>query len=64
MGGDIGITEFDIQLHNFNKSIMVGFLPLAQNVPIKKWTSGTKKVCKKGQETFLALTTLSGAIWR
>ncbi|GHJ90189.1 hypothetical protein NliqN6_6591 [Naganishia liquefaciens] len=43
MGGDIGITEFDIQLHNFNKTIMVGFLPIAQNVPVKKWTSGSKK---------------------
>lgn len=64
MGGDIGITEFDIQLHNFNKSIMVGFLPLAQNVPVKKWASGTKKVCKEDQDMFLALTGLSGAIWR
>jgi hypothetical protein len=44
MGGDSGITEFDIQLHCYNKSIMVGFLPIAQNVPVKKWTSGSKKV--------------------
>ncbi|KAJ9108030.1 hypothetical protein QFC20_003599 [Naganishia adeliensis] len=43
MGGDLGITEFDIQLHNFNKSVMVGFLQLAQNVPVQKWASGSKK---------------------
>lgn len=44
MGGDLGITEFDIQLHNFNKSLMLGFLQLAQNVPVQKWASGSKKV--------------------
>ncbi|KAJ9108562.1 hypothetical protein QFC19_002278 [Naganishia cerealis] len=44
MGGELGIAEFDIQLHNFNKSIMTGFLLIAQNVPVKKWASGSKKV--------------------
>lgn len=48
MGGDLGITEFDIQLHNFNKSVMVGFLQLAQNVPVQKWASGSKKVSGMG----------------
>ncbi|KAJ9115924.1 hypothetical protein QFC22_005067 [Naganishia vaughanmartiniae] len=43
MGGDLGITEFDMQLHNFNKSIMTGFLLVAQNVPVQKWASGSKK---------------------
>ncbi|KAJ9107666.1 hypothetical protein QFC21_001126 [Naganishia friedmannii] len=31
MGGELGISEFDMQLHNFNKSIMTGFLLVAQN---------------------------------
>ncbi|KAI5451140.1 hypothetical protein NCC49_002016 [Naganishia albida] len=49
MGGDLGIKEFDIQLHNFNKSVMVGFLQLAQNVPVQKWASGSKKGQYGGQ---------------
>ncbi|KAJ9121408.1 hypothetical protein QFC24_004746 [Naganishia onofrii] len=43
MGGELGISEFDLQLHNFNKSIMTGFLLVAQNVPVKKWASGSRK---------------------
>lgn len=40
----MGATEFDIQLHNFNKSIMTGFILVAQNVPVQKWASGSRKV--------------------
>lgn len=54
MGGDLGIKEFDIQLHNFNKSVMVGFLQLAQNVPVQKWASGSKKVSRIIHEPTLA----------
>lgn len=34
---------FDIQLHNSNKTVMEGFVPIAQQVPLKKWTSGSNK---------------------
>lgn len=42
-GADSGVTAFDIQLHNFNKTIMRGFIPVAQRVPLKRFESGTKK---------------------
>jgi hypothetical protein len=38
-----GVSTFDIQLHNPNKTILNGFLPLAQRVPLKKFTSGSRK---------------------
>ncbi|WVQ65950.1 uncharacterized protein L199_004128 [Kwoniella botswanensis] len=35
-GGGTGIESFDIQLHNSNRTIMVGFLPIALRVPMEK----------------------------
>ncbi|WVQ72819.1 hypothetical protein IAR50_002379 [Cryptococcus sp. DSM 104548] len=35
-GGGTGVQSFDIQLHNANKTVMVGFLPIALRVPMKK----------------------------
>ncbi|KAH8083234.1 hypothetical protein HD553DRAFT_285905 [Filobasidium floriforme] len=42
-GDGTGVSTFDIQLHNPNKTILNGFLPLAQRVPLKKFTSGSRK---------------------
>ncbi|WVR06207.1 hypothetical protein IAU60_003237 [Kwoniella sp. DSM 27419] len=41
-GGGTGIDSFDIQLHNFNKSVMIGFVPVALRVPMEKLSSGSK----------------------
>ena len=41
-GGGTGIDSFDIQLHNANKSIMVGFIPIALRVPMEKLPTGKK----------------------
>ncbi|ODN95244.1 hypothetical protein L198_04632 [Cryptococcus wingfieldii CBS 7118] len=35
-GGGTGVQSFDIQLHNANKTVMVGFLPIALRVPMKR----------------------------
>lgn len=40
-GGGTGIDSFDIQLHNSNKTIMDGFIPIVLRVPMEK-LPGTK----------------------
>lgn len=35
-GGGTGIDSFDIQLHNSNRSIMTGFIPIVLRVPMEK----------------------------
>lgn len=42
-GGGTGIQVFDIQLHNKNRTIMTGFLPIALRVPMEKITVGPRK---------------------
>ncbi|GFZ45370.1 hypothetical protein JCM24511_03096 [Saitozyma sp. JCM 24511] len=39
-GGGTGIDSFDVQLHNSNKSVMIGFLPIALRVPLERLPSG------------------------
>ena len=41
-GGGTGIQSFDIQLHNANKSVMVGFIPIALRVPMARLTTGRR----------------------
>ena len=41
-GGGTGIESFDIQLHNGNRSIMTGFIPIALRVPMERLPSGRK----------------------
>ncbi|OCF31303.1 hypothetical protein I317_02207 [Kwoniella heveanensis CBS 569] len=41
-GGGTGIDSFDIQLHNFNSSIMIGFIPIALRVPMERLPTGKK----------------------
>ncbi|WVO15785.1 hypothetical protein L204_103447 [Cryptococcus depauperatus] len=41
-GGGSGVQSFDIQLHNANKSVMVGFLPIALRVPMDRLPTGHK----------------------
>ncbi|ORX40240.1 hypothetical protein BD324DRAFT_616997 [Kockovaella imperatae] len=41
-GGASGIPSFDIQLLNHNKSIMVGFIPIALRVPMARLPTGQK----------------------
>lgn len=41
-GGGTGIDSFDIQLHNGNRSIMVGFIPIALRVPMERLPTGRK----------------------
>ncbi|WVQ80555.1 hypothetical protein IAT38_002660 [Cryptococcus sp. DSM 104549] len=39
-GGGSGVESFDIQLHNANRSIMVGFVPIALRVPMERLPTG------------------------
>jgi hypothetical protein len=39
-GGGTGIDSFDVQLHNANKSVMIGFIPIALRVPLERLPSG------------------------
>jgi hypothetical protein len=41
-GGGTGIDSFDIQLHNANKNVMIGFIPIALRVPMEKLPGGWK----------------------
>lgn len=41
-GGGTGIQSFDIQLHNGNRSIMTGFIPIALRVPMERLPTGRK----------------------
>ncbi|CAD6582797.1 MAG: hypothetical protein TREMPRED_003390 [Tremellales sp. Tagirdzhanova-0007] len=41
-GGGTGIASFDIQLHNSNRSLMVGFIPIALRVPLIRVPTGRK----------------------
>jgi len=41
-GGGTGIDSFDIQLHNGNRSIMIGFIPIALRVPMQRLPKGYK----------------------
>ncbi|KAK4687176.1 hypothetical protein P7C73_g2948, partial [Tremellales sp. Uapishka_1] len=41
-GGGSGIESFDVQLHNANRNIMVGFIPIALRVPMQRLTTGSK----------------------
>jgi hypothetical protein len=41
-GGGSGIDSFDIQLHNSNKNVMVGFIPIALRVPMERLPNGRK----------------------
>jgi len=41
-GGGTGIQSFDIQLHNSNRSLLVGFIPIALRVPMTRLTTGRK----------------------
>lgn len=34
-GGGTGIDSFDIQLHNSNRSVMTGFIPIVLRVPME-----------------------------
>lgn len=36
-GGGTGVTSFDIQLHNSNKAVMIGFMAIALRVPMEKF---------------------------
>ncbi|ORY31448.1 hypothetical protein BCR39DRAFT_526817 [Naematelia encephala] len=39
-GGGSGVESFDIQLHNWNKTIMNGFIPIALRVPMERLPTG------------------------
>jgi hypothetical protein len=41
-GGGSGIDSFDIQLHNNNKTILNGFIPIALRVPLERLPTGRK----------------------
>ncbi|KIR68479.1 hypothetical protein I312_100438 [Cryptococcus bacillisporus CA1280] len=41
-GSGTGVQSFDIQLHNANRSVMVGFLPIALRVPMERLPTGYK----------------------
>ncbi|AAW43128.1 hypothetical protein CNBD4010 [Cryptococcus deneoformans B-3501A] len=41
-GSGTGVQSFDVQLHNSNRSVMVGFLPIALRVPMERLPSGYK----------------------
>ncbi|KAK8858445.1 hypothetical protein IAR55_002672 [Kwoniella newhampshirensis] len=41
-GGATGIDSFDIQLHNGNRTVMTGFIPIALRVPMERLPTGRK----------------------